>query len=931
MHFDEAAAAGLDPRVADALRLAAGSSSAQVLLTLATRALDAPLPPAGAFWREFGRRHLTRLCHTPDLPAAGAGIEPPPDDELTALADAAPPMAGAEYLRADTLRALWRELDALVFAEIRACDGGAQTWLKAQNPVWHLVGRVTFHLAENKRDPERPFAFLATYTHRISDQAKPQYLPLGRALQDYAGARDRSALLALLAPVQRAAEKSGLARELVDSQRVFQPQAWTAREAHRFLRDIPVLEDAGLLVRIPDWWKAGRPSRPTVSVTVGAAKAAGLGLDALLDFKVALTLDGDPITAEEWERIAAADAGLVLLKGKWVEVDRAKLQNVLDHWKTLESARKQDGVSFAESLRLLSGAQPGADAPEDESADVRSWSSVRAGEWLEKTLAELRAPAALGADTAPPGLQATLRPYQAAGVHWLRFLQKLGLGACLADDMGLGKTVQVLAALLHARAEARHAPVEAGGSKLKPVAPGGVPASSTDPSASTLNVNLTSPRARRAPSPPALLVLPASLLGNWLGEAARFAPSLRLFAAHPSEMDTAALAAAASDPDGALADVDLVLTTYGLVLKQEWLRRREWSVVILDEAQAIKNPGARQTRAVKELKAPVRIALTGTPVENSLGDLWSLFDFLNPGLLGGARDFTRYTKKLAQSAEPGAFAPLRQLVRPYILRRLKSDRSVIADLPDKTEMRALCALTKRQAVLYEQAVRDLAEKLANLEGIERRGAVLATLMRLKQLCNHPAQWLGGGDYAPAESGKFQRLAELAAEIASRQEKALVFTQFREMTGPLQHFLAGVFGRTGLVLHGGTSVKERRGLVEQFQREDGPPFFILSLKAGGTGLTLTEAGHVIHFDRWWNPAVENQATDRAYRIGQKKNVLVHKFVCRGTVEEKIDRLIADKQALAADVLADGGELPLTEMRDDELLKFVALDLKSAVSE
>jgi len=228
-------------------------------------------------------------------------------------------------------------------------------------------------------------------------------------------------------------------------------------------------------------------------------------------------------------------------------------------------------------------------------------------------------------------------------------------------------------------------------------------------------------------------------------------------------------------------------------------------------------------------------------------------------------------------------------------------------------------------------VRDLAEKLANLEGIERRGAVLATLMRLKQLCNHPAQWLGGGDYAPAESGKFQRLAELAAEIASRQEKALVFTQFREMTGPLQHFLAGVFGRTGLVLHGGTSVKERRGLVEQFQREDGPPFFILSLKAGGTGLTLTEAGHVIHFDRWWNPAVENQATDRAYRIGQKKNVLVHKFVCRGTVEEKIDRLIADKQALAADVLADGGELPLTEMRDDELLKFVALDLKSAVSE
>lgn len=887
LHFDETAAADLEPRLAEILRAAVAQSSARVILVLATRALDLPLAPAGAFWRELGRRYLTQLCHTPEL-AHAVSLAPPPDEELAALADNAPPMPGAEYLRAETLHALWCELDALAFAEIHATGAGAQAWLKAQNPLWHLVGRVTFHLAENKRDPDRPFAFLATYTHRISEQAKPQYLPLGRALQEYAGARNRTALLALLAPVQLAAEKSALARELVDSQRVFQPQAWTAREAHRFLRDIPCFEDSGLLVRIPDWWKSGRAPRPTVSVTVGGARAAGLGLDALLDFKAALTLDGEAISAEEWEKIAAADAGLVLLKGKWVEVDRSKLQTVLDHWKTLEAGRKQGGVSFAEGLRLLAGAQPGGGAPEAAEADVRAWSSVRAGAWLEQTLAELRRPTVPGATLAVPGLQATLRPYQIAGVHWLRFLTKLRLGACLADDMGLGKTVQVLAALLHVRAEQ----------------PGAAPA---------------------------LLVLPASLLGNWLAEAARFAPTLRLFAAHPSENDAERLAAAAADSGQAFAGLDLVITTYGMLLKQEWLRRPEWSLVILDEAQAIKNPGARQTRAVKELKAPVRIALTGTPVENSLGDLWSLFDFLNPGLLGSAAEFTRFTKRLAQRAEPGAFAPLRQLVRPYILRRLKSDRSVITDLPDKTEMRALCGLTKRQAVLYEQAVGELAEKLASVEGIERRGVVLATLMRLKQLCNHPAQWLGGGDYDPAASGKFQRLAELAGEISARQEKALVFTQFREMTGPLQHFLAGIFRRPGLVLHGGTGVKDRRVLVEQFQREDGPPFFILSIKAGGTGLTLTEAGHVIHFDRWWNPAVENQATDRAYRIGQKKNVLVHKFVCRGTVEEKIDRLIADKQSLAADVLSDGGEIPLTEMRDDELLKFVALDLKAASSE
>ncbi len=887
LRCDETAAASLEPRVAEILRAAAAESSARVLLILATRVLEVPLPPVGAFWREFGRRYLTQLCHTPELDAFGS-LGPPMDEQVMAFADAAPPMPGAEYLGLELLRGLWHELDALVFAEIRAGEGGAPAWLKTQNPLWNLVGRVTFHLAENKRDPARPFAFLATYTHRISEQARPQYLPLGRALQEYAGARNRPVLLALLAPVQRAAEQSALARELVDSQRVFQPQTWTPREAHRFLRDIPLFEDSGLLVRIPDWWKGGRASRPTVSVTVGGARAAGLGLDALLDFKAALTLDGEAISAEEWEKIAAADAGLVLLKGKWVEVDRAKLQNVLEHWKTLEAGRQHDGVSFAEGLRLLAGAQPGGGAPEAADADVRAWSSVRAGDWLEKTLAELRSPSAPGAAKAVPGLLAVLRPYQLAGVHWLRFLTKLRLGACLADDMGLGKTVQVLAALLQARAEQ----------------PGAAPA---------------------------LLVLPASLLGNWLAEAARFAPTLRLFAAHPSETDGARLAAVAADPQKTCAGLDLVITTYGMLLKQEWLRRHTWSVAILDEAQAIKNPGARQTRAVKELQAPVRIALTGTPVENSLGDLWSLFDFLNPGLLGSAADFTRFTKRLAQDTEPGAFAPLRQLVRPYILRRLKSDRSVITDLPDKTEMRTFCGLTKRQTVLYEQAVADLADKLENVEGIERRGVVLATLMRLKQLCNHPAQWLGGGDYDPSASGKFQRLAELTGEIASRQEKVLVFTQFRELTGPLEHFLAGIFGRTGLVLHGGTGVKDRRGLVEQFQREEGPPFFVLSLKAGGTGLTLTEAGHVVHFDRWWNPAVENQATDRAYRIGQKKNVLVHKFVCRGTVEEKIDRLIADKQSLAADVLADGGELPLTEMRDDELLKFVALDLKSASTE
>ncbi len=890
LHLDETAAAGRHSLVADGLRKAVAQSSAHTLRWLATSGLDAPLGPGDSFWREFSRLYFTRLCHTPELDVLNS-LPSPDVPELEGLVAAAPPLPGAEYLKADTLIGLWRELDALAFAEIAKTKGGAQAWLRKQNPVWSLVGRVTFHLAENKRDPDRPFAFLATYIQRISEQAKPQYLPLGHALQEHAGARNRDALLTLLAPVQRAATKSTLVRELVESKRVYQPQAWTAKEAHRFLRDIPQIEESGLLVRLPDWWRPGRPTRPAVSVTLGEKKPAGLGLEALLDFTVELSLDGKVLTADEWKHLASAD-GLVLLRGKWVEVDRAKLDTVLAHWKALERARAEGGLSLAEGLRLLSGAQPGDGATEVDTADVRAWSSVRAGGWLEQTLATLRQPADTtpsGVDTpTAAGLRATLRPYQRDGVRWLAFLARLRLGACLADDMGLGKTLQVLAALIQLRADQ----------------PGAAPA---------------------------LLVLPASLLGNWRAEAERFAPSLRLWVAHPSEAGTEALAAAARDPASALAGVDIVLTTYGLVGKQDWLRKQTWSVVILDEAQAIKNPGARQSRAVKELKAHVRFALTGTPVENSLGDLWSLFDFLNPGLLGSAAQFTRYTRDLAQSQEPGAFAPLRQLVRPYILRRLKSDRSVIADLPDKTEMRAFCSLTKRQTVLYAETVKELAERLAEVQNLQRRGVVLAYLMRLKQLCNHPAQLLGSADYAPDESGKFQRLADLAGEIASRQEKVLVFTQFREMTGPLHHFLTGIFNRPGLVLHGGTSVKDRRGLVEEFQREDGPPFFILSLKAGGTGLTLTEAGHVIHFDRWWNPAVENQATDRAYRIGQNKNVLVHKFVCRGTLEEKIDRLITEKQSLADEVLADGGEMPLTEMGNDELLKFVSLDLRVAMQE
>ena len=700
-------------------------------------------------------------------------------------------------------------------------------------------------------------------------------------------------------------KSSAWTRKLLESRRLFQPQAWTPAQAYAFLREIPALEAAGIVTRIPNWWRNGRGPRPQVTVRVGGDAPAGLGVESLLSFSVETTLGGEPLTPAEWKALMAAEGGLVSLRGQWVEVDGDKLQSVLEHWKRVESATAGEGVSFLEGMRLLAGVRLDGTPADQTTATTADWSEVSAGAWLSEALEKLRSPDGAADFDPNENLQATLRPYQAVGVKWLWFLQGLGLGACLADDMGLGKTIQVIALMLRLRHEVSSPDPKRQGSGQSPV--GG-----------TRN--------------PSLLIAPASLLANWKNELARFAPELRAGFLHPSESPASEWRDAAR-AEKFLADKDVVITTYGQATRLEWIEAREWRLVILDEAQAIKNPGARQTRALKRLKARARIALTGTPVENRLGDLWSLYDFLNPGLLGGAAEFTRYVKHL-QAAEPPNFAPLRQLVRPYLLRRLKTDRNVIADLPDKTELTAWCSLGKRQAALYEKSVRELAEKLETLgDGIQRRGLVLAFLMRFKQICNHPSHWLGDGAFAADDSGKFLRLAELGDEIASRGGKALVFTQFREMCDPIEARLRDVFGRRGLVLHGGTAVKQRQQLVAEFQRDDGPPFFVLSLKAGGTGLNLTAASHVIHFDRWWNPAIENQATDRAFRIGQKRHVLVHKLVCRGTIEERIDALITEKKALAESVLGPegGAETLLTEMSNDELLRFVALDLKSAGGE
>ena len=874
---------GLTPATQRRIGEAFNTGRGHGVLHLGAREPGTDLHPTLAYWRDIGRSFVARVCGGLDPTDPTALVLPAPDqNEMAAFTEAAPPMRGAELITPALLTDLWSDIGkAFTVEAARFTDGGVQSYLRTLSAVWHIVGRVCLHLAENTRDPEYPFAFIATYVHKVSTQARPQHLPLGQALKEYAGAKNRQKLLALLSPLSRAAEHSSLIRELVDSGDIYHPLSWTPTEAHRFLCEVALYEQAGLVVRMPDWWSATRRPRPTVSVSVGAKAPSRLGMNALLDFDVKLTLDGQSLSKKEMDVLLASTEGLVLIKGRWVEVDSEKLRTVLDQWRDAQQHAQTGGLSFGEAMRMLAGAQLDG-AASDGAADARpEWSEVVAGKWLSSRLDALRSPELRAEIDADAGLRTVLRPYQRLGVQWLWTLRSLELGGCLADDMGLGKTIQVLGLL-------------------------------------SLN------RRHKEPGTD-LLVVPASLVDNWRQEIQRFAPQLTVLVAHASRIPSSELKQLSTTHVDAH---DVVITTYGTAMKTNWIRSHVWRHVILDEAQAIKNPGAKQTRAVKALTSTWRLALTGTPVENRLGDLWSIFDFLNPGLLGSTQAFNRFCKSLA-SGRQGGYAPLRRLVQPYVLRRLKTDKNVIADLPDKTEVTAYCRLSRRQAALYAQSVDEMETALDRLDGMERRGVVLAFLMRLKQICNHPSHWLGDGSYRPTDSGKFTRLGELCESIASRQDKVLVFTQFREMTTPLSHALAEVFGRRGLVLHGGTPVQRRQGLVQRFQEDDRVPFMVLSLKAGGTGLNLTAASHVIHFDRWWNPAVENQATDRAFRIGQQKNVLVHKFVCRGTVEERVDELIAAKRRLADEILSAGAESVLTEMSNEELISMVSLDMQSAV--
>lgn len=867
---------------ADAIRLLFKGEGQIGLLRLGLTRFDQILPSTLFFWQKFSQRFITEVCHISNDIFINSKIPLPKCDEMQGIILQAPFFKGSEYLTSDVLAALWNGLNKAFEQELSKFSGDVKALLNAYDSSWNLVGRVCFHLAENKNNQETPFAFLATYTSGLSAEQKPKHIPLGRALEEYAGEENRSTLLALLLPVQRASEKSSFIKELTSSGEIFQTSTWNAHQAYDFLKDIPAFESSGIIVRVPNWWNTQKPSRPQVHVSVGEAKSDLLGFDSMLDFNISFALsDGQELSDEEWHAILHAKESLIKVKGQWVEVDPEQLKKVLTHWQKIQQRVRKDGLTFTQGLRMISGIAGTESGNTSFAHDAVAWTQVKAGDGLKKTLRAIRNPEENVEENITiilkKYLHAQLRTYQMHGVSWLWLLYQLKLGGCLADDMGLGKTIQVISLLLLIKHQQKS-------------------------------------------TKPHILIVPASLLGNWQAEIQRFAPTLTVKFLHSSYDNYHQ-----EISERTLADYDLVVTTYGFLHRLKGLTEIHWDLAILDEAQTIKNPNTKQTLAAKQVKSNVRFVLTGTPIENRLSDLWSLFDFFAPGLLGSLKEFGGYSKKTDDN-NAAFYGAVRTLTSPYILRRLKTDKCIINDLPDKTEIPAYCTLSKEQIALYTQAVEELQMRLKSSEGFERSGLIFNYLMRFKQICNHPSQWLGYGDYQESESGKFSRIKEICEEIAAKQEKVLIFTQFQEIISPLAQYVSKIFNREGLILHGGTPIKKRAEMVEAFTQEQGPPFFILSLKAGGTGLNLTSASHVIHFDRWWNPAVENQATDRAYRIGQKKNVMVHKFICQGTIEEKIDMLINSKKALSSEILSDDhAQTVLTQLTDEQLLNIVSLDI------
>jgi SNF2 family DNA or RNA helicase len=766
-----------------------------------------------------------------------------------------------------------------------------QQWQAWRDRIVRTQSDQPFHLYFKLQDPAKPEDPWELQFH-VAPKDDPS---LRLSLQDYWRMRS---------PEQKQVQKQigkafeqNLLMNLGYAARIY-PALWQGLEtdqptgivldldtAFAFLKESAwVLENAGYKVIVPAWWTPQGRQRAKVrlkakgkSLTGGEDKTKKyFSFDNLVEYQYELAIGGEKINEQEWNQLVSAKTPLVQFRGQWLELDQDKMRQMLEFWKTQQQENPE--LSLIDFLKLT--------ASEDDSLELE----VDRQDSLAAMLSNLGDKSQLQAIYNPQHLQGNLREYQKRGVSWLQYLEQLGLNGCLADDMGLGKTIQVIARLLQERELAEQQGVK--------------------------NI------------PPTLLVAPTSVVGNWYHEIQKFAPQLKAVVHHGSQR-----AKDSKEFKQACRENDLLITSFALARKDvKLLGEVKWHRIVLDEAQNIKNPKADLTKSILKLAAPHRLALTGTPIENRLLDLWSIFNFLNPGYLGNQAQFRRnFELPIQKNNDVRQSTTLKKLVEPFILRRVKTDQSIIKDLPDKVEQKLYCNLTKEQASLYEAVVKDVEAKINKLEGIQRKGLILATLTKLKQVCNHPMQFLqDGSDFTPERSHKLTRLSEMVQEAIEEGESMLIFTQFTELGQALEKYLKHTCHYNTYYLSGSTSRKKREQMITEFQApETEPAVFVLSLKAGGVGITLTKANHVFHFDRWWNPSVEDQATDRAFRIGQKKNVFVHKFVAMGTLEERIDEMIEDKKKLAGSIVG-ADESWLTELDNNAFKKLIALN-KSAILE
>ncbi|MBL9079306.1 MAG: DEAD/DEAH box helicase [Planctomycetes bacterium] len=862
--------AGLDPRQQPpALR--ALSAASRLVLRLCARGDFAPGPQPGVL-------HYTPHWSTDTQWVLAAIAEIVPGSLCTARAAVPDDPVYAVTQRNFVVAFVGHALDQVVLAAAAAGNAPAPRFPKAERlpkEFWQtpMVPVLEILVPDQPLEEGAPWGLqiLVRPIPTIAHTETIESLHLRLAASPFANELATDSIYRIEQTIERTAEKLPAlrrARNLSDGR-----ASLTRQELDQILDHLPLLESEGFELTLPG---VESMQRLSARVTISEAKGQANDPRPWFEFRWSLAVGDVELSNAEFEQLVDARTPLVFIDRRPVLLSPKDRDALRDFKKRM--AEGGERVSFFEALRLrLGGASH---------LHGLAMETIATTPRLEQLLQSLERARMVEERELPPGFIGELRPYQQRGLAWMHFLVDQGFGACLADDMGLGKTIQAIAVMLDWR-------------------------------------------LRRKSDRAILIVCPVSVLGNWRRELLRFAPQLRVVMHHGKGR-----AETAESFLRVVQEHDILLTSYNLLQRDEELMADiTFDGVVLDEAQNIKNPTTRQSKVARQLKGHFRLALTGTPLENRPLDLWSIMDFLNEGLLGSRTQFTQTLEHpIVKQRQRGSMSALARLVRPFVLRRLKTDPEIVADLPEKSEQIVAAVLSREQAILYESVVRKgLQEVEKAAEGIQRRGAILTTLLRLKQVCNHPAHYLMDGSALPSRSGKLDLLSEMVEEALEEGDRCLVFTQFKEMGSLLKTHMENLFGAGVLFLHGGVPQKERDQMVADFQesRPDGPKIFVLSLKAGGTGLNLTAANRVFHFDRWWNPAVEDQATDRAFRIGQQRNVFVHKFVCTGTLEERIQQMLDRKREVADNLLA-AGENWITELTNEELKRLLTLDRKEALA-